>query len=263
MVFYSRMFIQESLFACFTLAFVIADRAGGDGRRPGVVHAGGRRGRPGGRDQGNVGHRAARRARRLRDRWWSLGSDGRGIRSPTGGGRWRSSSSLAAAVAVAALFYSSFLAAPGGRPRAVSRRRYLPRSRHRSGEPRAAVALLPRPARVLLVRRPHVERGTRPRAGGRRRGDGVGPARSVATRTRLLGALPHLQRRRHHGDLLGHSVQDSVEPAAVLRRSDRACRNRVLDASSTRLRPASCAARSSRRSSSRLDIWHGRRGAHR
>ena len=31
MVFYSRMFIQESLFACFTLAFVIAV---GSRRRP-------------------------------------------------------------------------------------------------------------------------------------------------------------------------------------------------------------------------------------
>ena len=68
MVFYSRMFIQESLFACFTLAFAIAVGRVGDGGRPEVVGAGGRRGRPGGGDQGNLGHRAARRAGRLRDR---------------------------------------------------------------------------------------------------------------------------------------------------------------------------------------------------
>ena len=68
MVFYSRMYIQESLFACFTLAFAIAVGRVGDGGRSEVVGAVGHRGWPDGRDQGNVGHRAPRRAGRLRDR---------------------------------------------------------------------------------------------------------------------------------------------------------------------------------------------------
>ena len=60
MVFYSRMYIQESMFACFALAFAIAlGRAVTEGglRSAG---AGRRRGGPGDRDQGDVGHRAAR-----------------------------------------------------------------------------------------------------------------------------------------------------------------------------------------------------------
>ena len=68
MVFYSRMYIQESLFACFTLAFVIAVGRVATGGGLAWSAAGGRRRRPGSRDQGNVGHRAARRARRLRHR---------------------------------------------------------------------------------------------------------------------------------------------------------------------------------------------------
>ena len=90
MVFYSRMYIQESLFACFTLTFVIAVGRLATGRRTGVVRAGGRRRRPGSRDQGNLGHRPVRprssQARSPGGRWER---DGRGIRWPTneGGGR--------------------------------------------------------------------------------------------------------------------------------------------------------------------------------
>ncbi len=68
MVFYSRMFIQESLFACFTLAFVIAVGRHGDGRRTRVGRACGNRSGAGGRDQGDLGDRPARRARGRRDR---------------------------------------------------------------------------------------------------------------------------------------------------------------------------------------------------
>ena len=134
MVFYSRMFIQESLFACFTLAFVIAIGRVATGGGLGVVHAGGRRGRPGGRDEGNVGHRAARRARgraRSRGGRWEPDRRRRSAGRPRSGRR-RRLVSLAVAAAIAALFYSSFLAAPGGVLEPFSRRRHVPRSRHRS-----------------------------------------------------------------------------------------------------------------------------------
>ena len=172
MVFYSRMFIQESLLAFFTLAFVIAVGRAATGGGLGVVYRCGRRGRPGDRDQGNLGHRIARRARRLRDRlvvagngtpaesvgWPAIGDAVSG-RHRGGGGRRR-----------ALLFVVSHRAA--SRPRSVSGSRPVPRSRHRPGEPRAPVELLPRAAHVLFVRRPEVERGARARAGDRRRGDG-------------------------------------------------------------------------------------------
>ena len=67
MVFYSRMFIQESLFACFTLAFVIAvGRVATGGGRAWSSLAGVAAGLAA-RDQGDVGHRAARRDGGLRD----------------------------------------------------------------------------------------------------------------------------------------------------------------------------------------------------
>ena len=114
MVFYSRMFIQESLFACFTLAFVIA---------VGRVAMGG------GLAWSTLGGVAAGLAVATKETsaivlpaalvacaiaWWSLGPDR--PRAPLAGGRWRRAAlvSLAAAVAIASLFYSSFLANPGG-----------------------------------------------------------------------------------------------------------------------------------------------------
>ena len=155
MVFYSRMFIQESLFACFTLAFVIAVGRVATGGGPRVVGAGGRGRGPGRRDQGDVGHRAARRAGGLRDRLVvARVGRARGARWPTAAGGGRPLASLAAAAAVAALFYSSFFAAPAGILEPFPRRRHLPRPRDQSRQPRASVALLPRPARLLVVRRP-------------------------------------------------------------------------------------------------------------
>lgn len=114
MVFYSRMFIQESLFACFTLAFVIA---------AGRVATGG------GLAWSTLAGVAAGLAVATKETsaivlpiavaacaiaLWSLGP-----RRPwhsLAGGRWRVAAGvcLAAAAAVAALFYSSFLAEPGG-----------------------------------------------------------------------------------------------------------------------------------------------------
>ena len=78
-----------------------------------------------------------------------------------------------------------------------------------------------RPAHVVVVRRPDVERGTGARAGGRRRDRRPGAIGRLAPGSQLLAAIPHRQRRHRRGDLLGHSLQDALEPAAVLRRRDR------------------------------------------
>jgi len=114
MVFYSRMFIQESLFACFTLAFVIAI---------------GRVAMGGGLAWSSMAGIAAGLTVATKETWvivlpaalvacgiswWSLGP-GRPS-TPLAEGRWGRVAlvSLAAAAAVAALFYSSFLTAPRG-----------------------------------------------------------------------------------------------------------------------------------------------------
>ena len=113
MVFYSRMYIQESLFACFTLAFVIAiGRVARDGLAwstlagiaAGLAIAT--------KETSVIVLPAALVACAIS--WWSLGPQR--PRTPLAGGRWQSAAvvSLAAATAVAALFYSSFLAEPGG-----------------------------------------------------------------------------------------------------------------------------------------------------
>jgi uncharacterized protein (TIGR03663 family) len=110
MVFYSRMFIQEALFACFTLAFVIAAGriATGGGRRWWILAGA-----------------AAGLAVATKETWtivlpaalmacaiarWSLG---RAARDPVDG-RWRAYTlvAIALALAVAATFYTSFFTAP-------------------------------------------------------------------------------------------------------------------------------------------------------
>ena len=114
MVFYSRMFIQESLFACFTLAFVIAvgrvALGGGpawwtlSGVAAGLAVAT--------KETSAIVLPAALVACAIA--WWSLGPDRPD--AALAGGRWRRAAivSLAAAAAIASLFYSSFLANPGG-----------------------------------------------------------------------------------------------------------------------------------------------------
>jgi uncharacterized protein (TIGR03663 family) len=114
MVFYSRMFIQESLFACFTLAFVIAigrvTLGGGlvwsmlAGIAAGLAVAT--------KETSAIVLPAALAAVAIA--WWSLGP-GR-PNHPFAGGRSRVSAlvSVGVAAAIAALFYSSFLAAPEG-----------------------------------------------------------------------------------------------------------------------------------------------------
>ena len=114
MVFYSRMYIQESLFACFTLAFVIAvGRVATGGGLAWSALAGVAAGLAvATKETSVIVLPAALVACAIA--WWSLGP-GR-PRNPLADGRGRRAAlvSLAAAAAVAALFYSSFLAAPGG-----------------------------------------------------------------------------------------------------------------------------------------------------
>ena len=169
MVFYSRMFIQESLFACFTLAFAIAiGRVATEGGQAWSTLAGVAAGLAvATKETSVIVLPAALVACAIA--WWSLGpgrpltplTDGRGRRPPSSAWRWRRRWR-------ALLFGLSHRARR--RPRAVPRGRHLSRSRHRPGEPRAPVALLLRAARLLVVGRLDVERGTGARAGRRRCG---------------------------------------------------------------------------------------------
>jgi uncharacterized protein (TIGR03663 family) len=113
MVFYSRMFIQESLLACFTLAFVIAvGRVATGGGLAWSTLAGVAAGLAvATKETSVIVLPAALVAGAIS--WWSLGP-GR-PRNPLADGGWGVATlvSLAAAAAVAALFYSSFLSAPG------------------------------------------------------------------------------------------------------------------------------------------------------
>lgn len=111
MVFYSRMYIQESLFACFTLAFAVA---------LGRLVSGG------GLTWAAVAGLAAGLAAATKETsaimlpaaivscaiaWWSVGPE----RRPRAGRLWRAALLVVAiALALAAVFYSSFLTNPGG-----------------------------------------------------------------------------------------------------------------------------------------------------
>jgi uncharacterized protein (TIGR03663 family) len=114
MVFYSRMFIQESLFACFALAFVIAvGRVATGGAMPWSVLAGVAAGLAvATKETSVIVLPAALVAGAIAS--WPLAHDGR--QNPLAAGRWVMPAvvGVASAAAVAALFYSSFLAAPGG-----------------------------------------------------------------------------------------------------------------------------------------------------
>ena len=114
MVFYSRMYIQESMFAGFTLAFAIAlGRVATGGGLAWSTLAGVAAGLAvATKETSVIVLPAALVACAIA--WWSLGP-GR-PRIPAAGGRWGSSAvvGLTAAAGVAALFYSSFFADPGG-----------------------------------------------------------------------------------------------------------------------------------------------------
>ena len=114
MVFYSRMFIQESLFACFTLAFVIgAGRVATGGGLTWSVLTGIAAGMALATKETSVIVLPVALAA-CAISWWSLGPAR--PRNPFAERRWWAAAlvGLAAAAAVAALFYSSFFAAPGG-----------------------------------------------------------------------------------------------------------------------------------------------------
>ena len=112
MVFYSRMFIQESLFACFTLAFVIAiGRIATGGGAGWSILAGAAAGLAvSTKETSAIVLPSALAACAIA--WWSPGS---GRMSPPAGARWTRAALVAAGTAgvIAALFYSSFLTAPG------------------------------------------------------------------------------------------------------------------------------------------------------
>jgi uncharacterized protein (TIGR03663 family) len=113
MIFYSRMFIQESLFACFTLAFAIAlGRVATGGGLAWSTLAGVAAGLLVATKETSVIVLAAALVA-VAVAWWSMGT----ARPPFAGasGRWRRSAGVIVATAaiVAALFYSSFLTAPG------------------------------------------------------------------------------------------------------------------------------------------------------
>jgi uncharacterized protein (TIGR03663 family) len=113
MVFYSRMYIQESLFTCFTLAFVVAvGRVGTGGGPAWFALAGVAAGLAAATKETSVlvlpaALIAAAVARR------SLGTTALPAPLADRRGRRAALASLAVAAAVAGLFYSSFLASPG------------------------------------------------------------------------------------------------------------------------------------------------------
>jgi uncharacterized protein (TIGR03663 family) len=114
MVFYSRMFIQETLFACFTFAFVVAvGRIASDGGRAWWITAGGAAGLAVATKETSVIVLPAAGLAALAA-WWSPGS-GR-PRNALTDGRWRAAAliSLLFAAAIASTFYTSFFTAPRG-----------------------------------------------------------------------------------------------------------------------------------------------------
>jgi uncharacterized protein (TIGR03663 family) len=114
MVFYSRMFIQEALLACFTLAFVIAvGRVATSGGRAWWILAGVAAGLAVATKETSVIVLPAA-VLSCAIAWGSLGSRRLPGALTVRGWRVSAVASLAAAAAVAALFYSSFFAAPAG-----------------------------------------------------------------------------------------------------------------------------------------------------
>ena len=112
MVFYSRMFIQEALFACFTFAFVIAvGRIATGGGRAAWAAAGVAAGfAVATKETSIIVLPAAAIACAIA--WWSTGR----ASGVPGDRRWRAHAltALALAITVAATFYTSFFTAPAG-----------------------------------------------------------------------------------------------------------------------------------------------------
>ena len=166
----------------------------------GVVCAGGRRG-PGLRDQRDGSHRAAGRDCRLRDAWWSVGPVA--IPHPAGRRPWpRCPPRLRRRRPLSPCCSTRLFSRARGPPRPVPRPPdFISIARSIPAHPRAAVALLPPPARLVGVRRSGVERGARPVLAAAGAADRVAPAHrsdrtcfwaryltcNAATRRALLG----------------------------------------------------------------------------
>ena len=179
MVFYSRMYIQESMFACFTLAFAIAiGRATTErgwqwpmlaGIAAGLATAT--------KETAVIVLPASLAACALA--WWSLGSTRFSVAPANAGWRRASDRRPRDRRGNCVAFLLVVSRASGWRLRAGSRCRHVLPTRDGSGQPRAPVALLRPPPRLVIVRRPGVDRSDRARPRRRRRGDGLDPARSV------------------------------------------------------------------------------------
>jgi uncharacterized protein (TIGR03663 family) len=112
MTFYSRMYIQEALFACFALAFVIAaGRVAVGGGRAWAMLAGVAAGLTLATKETSIIVLPAALASCVLARF-SLHGTGLALRTPSGGWGTAVAAAAASAAVVAALFYSSFLAAP-------------------------------------------------------------------------------------------------------------------------------------------------------
>ena len=176
MVFYSRMFIQEALLSCFTLAFVIAaGRVAMGGGRAWWVLAGVAAGLAAAtKETSAIVLPAAIAACAIA--WWSLGSER--PRSPLTDGGWRGPARreprCRGSRRGAVLFI--LLLGAGRHARAFPRRRNIPGPRDRSRQPGASVGLLRPPARLHVVGGDDVERRSRYRAGRHWRSRGVAPA---------------------------------------------------------------------------------------
>jgi uncharacterized protein (TIGR03663 family) len=114
MVFYSRMYIQESMFACFTLTFAIAiGRAMTERGWWWPVLAGTAAGLAAATKETSVTVLPASLAA-CALAWWSLGSTRSSVAPASAGWRRAALVSLATGAAIASLFYSSLLAHPSG-----------------------------------------------------------------------------------------------------------------------------------------------------
>ena len=230
MVFYSRMYIQEALFACFALAFVIGvgrvATGGGlawaamTGVAAGLAMAT--------KETAAIVVPSAVAAAAIA--WWSVGAGrppnaliGRPLAQGDPGGPGRRSRRRGALLFVV-------LHRARSHARTVPCGGHLSRSRDRSIQPHPALALLSATAHVLRVRRPPLERGTGPRARGCRHDRGLAAIGRLFFQLQFLAALPRWLRRHCRRYLFGDSLQDALEPAAVLCRRVRARRGRVRGA---------------------------------
>ena len=231
MVFYSRMYIQESMFACFALAFAIAlGRAVTEGGLRWPALAGVAAGLAIATKETSVIVLPASLAA-CALAWWSLGAARPAIALAGGRSRKAVLVGLGACAAVAVLFYSSFLTHPAAileplraAPTYVARGVDPADHVHpwhfylgilawsSSGGLRWTEALV-----LVLAAAGAAMAWVEARSGAR-------------SRRGVLAPVPHRQRRPVHGDLLRHPLQDALEPAPLLRRDDRRGRPRGLGA---------------------------------